>query len=153
MELPYQTTPYSADARRRHTFDFDFQTSAKQQRMRDPVDLASLPKKTQHGRAPCLKIACLAPTGTGDESKCDWLTRGGITQVSCVWKIDSDAFAKSSASLGTFCSAQTVCWGYKYSQRELEKASVRTLFNLEGCQTGCSRSACYKGLIALGING
>ncbi len=30
------------------------------------------------------KIACLAPTGTGDESKCNWLTRGGVTQVSCV---------------------------------------------------------------------
>ncbi len=46
VELPCQMTPYGADARRHHTFEFNFQTSAKQQRMRDPVDLTSLPKKT-----------------------------------------------------------------------------------------------------------
>ena len=37
VELPYQMTLYSADARRRHAFKFGFQTSTKQQRKCDPL--------------------------------------------------------------------------------------------------------------------
>ena len=85
MELPYQTTPYSTDTGRRPTFEFDSRR-LQNNRMRDPIDLASWLKKKQHGRAPGLKIACLTPTGTEDESKCNRLTCGGVTQVSCVRK-------------------------------------------------------------------
>ncbi len=66
-------------ARRRHTFEFSFQTSAKQQRMRDPVDPASLLKRRNMGISMSKNSLHGTSRYQGRVQVVDLLTCGGVT--------------------------------------------------------------------------
>ena len=81
-------------------FESNFQMSEKQLLLFDPIDPASLLKDVTREN-PYLKIACVAPAGTGGESKLSTsLTRCGVTQLSSAGKMDSETSTESSANLG-----------------------------------------------------